>query len=394
MTGQPVRTGLDHLLAGRVDLLRGRRIALLCHPASVDGALAHAVDRIAACGEGRLACLMGPEHGIAGEAQDMIAVPGAPDPRTGLPVFSLYGAEAASLAPPAEAFQGIDLLVVDLQDIGARYYTFAATMGYAMEAAGRAGVQVAVLDRPNPIGGAAVEGGLVQRGWESFVGAWALPVRHGLTVGEYARLLHSRFGIDCELTVVPMSGWRRGMFFEETGLPWVAPSPNMPTVDTAVVYPGACLFEGTNLSEGRGTTRPFEWVGAPWLDPHLLAQLLAVHRLPGVAFRPTRFTPSFHKWAGQSCGGVQIHVLDRTRFRPFLTGIAVLREARRLGGDRFEWRREAYEFVRDRLAIDLLFGTDGTRRLIEGNAPLADIEASWLAEQESFLQERAGILLY
>jgi len=397
-----VRTGLEALLTERLALLAGRRVGVLCHPASVDSRLRHAVDGLAATGV-RLARLFGPEHGVRGEAQDMVGVAGERDARTGIAVISLYGDSVESLAPTAAVLADIDILVVDLQDVGARYYTFIWTMVLCLQAAARAGIPVVVLDRPNPIGGVAIEGGEVLPWAESFVGLASLPVRHGLTIGEVARLVVAglpwggeRFAraLDCELEVVPMSGWRRADHFDATSLPWVLPSPNMPTPETALVYPGLCLVEGTNVSEGRGTTRPFEIIGAPFLDGHRLAERLAADDLPGVRFRSLTFRPTFHKFAGQVCGGVQLHVVDRGAFRPYLTGVAVLRALRALGGEAFRWRTERYEFVADRPAIDLLTGGDAVRKGIEAGLSLDDLRASWQAAESAFAERRRACLLY
>jgi uncharacterized protein YbbC (DUF1343 family) len=397
-----VASGLEILCAERLDLCRGRRVSVLCHPASVDVQLVHVVDRLMAAGV-RPVRLFGPEHGVRGEAQDMVSVEGERDGRTGIAVTSLYGQSLESLLPTREALADTDVLLVDLQDIGSRYYTFIWTMALSMQAAAGAGVAVVVLDRPNPIGGTAVEGGEVQKGYESFVGLASLPVRHGLTIGEVARLVRAgipwggpRFAapLDLDLTVVSMRGWRRHDSFEATGLSWVLPSPNMPTVDTAFVYPGLCLIEGTNVSEGRGTTRPFEIIGAPFIDGFRLAERLAGHQLPGVHFRPLWFRPTFHKFAGQVCGGIQVHVTDRAVFQPYRCGIAILRELREVGGEAFRWRREPYEFVSDRLAIDLLTGSDAIRTGIERDLSLAELEATWSLAQRRFAERRQPHLLY
>jgi uncharacterized protein YbbC (DUF1343 family) len=397
-----VVSGLDVLCADRLDLCRGRRVGVLCHPASVDGQLVHAIERLTAAGV-RPVRLFGPEHGVRGEAQDMVSVQGGRDGRTGIAVTSLYGQSLDSLQPSQEALADIDILLVDLQDIGSRYYTFIWTMALTMQAAARAGVAVVVLDRPNPIGGSAIEGGEVEPACESFVGLASLPVRHGLTIAEVARLVQagipwggSRFALplDLELTVVPMRGWRRSDHFEATGLPWVMPSPNMPTVDTAFVYPGLCLIEGTNVSEGRGTTRPFEIIGAPFVDGPRLAERLAVHGLSGVHFRPLWFRPTFHKFAGQVCGGIQVHVTDRAVFESYRCGVAILRELYAVSGQAFRWRSEPYEFVPDRLAIDLLTGSDAIRTGIERGLALAELEATWLPAQRRFVEQRQPYLLY
>jgi uncharacterized protein YbbC (DUF1343 family) len=297
----------------------------------------------------------------------------------------------------------IDVLLVDLQDIGSRYYTYVWTMALAMQAAAKAGVQVVVLDRPNPLGGVDIEGGDVAPDAESFVGLGSVPVRHGLTIGEIARLVcggipwgGERFAapLDCDLEVVPARGWRRRDTFEATGLPWVMPSPNMPTVDTAFVYPGLCLIEGTNVSEGRGCTRPFEIIGAPFVDGYRLAERLSGYDLPGVRFRPLSFRPTFHKHAGKSCGGIQLHVVDRATFRPYRTGVAILRELWSTSDGAFAWRMEPYEFVSHRPAIDLLTGGDQVRLGIERGRPLEEIFATWLPAERAFDERRRPYLLY
>lgn len=397
-----VQTGLDVLLEDGIGGLRGRRVGVLCHPASVTSRLVHIVDALAAA-QVKLTRLFGPEHGIRGEAQDMIGVEGNRDPRTGIPVTSLYGETFESLVPDAAELADIDVLLIDLQDVGSRYYTFIWTMALCLQSAARAGVAVLVLDRPNPIGGLAMEGGVVLPGTESFVGLGSVPVRHGLTIGEVACLVRAgmpwggeRFKrpLDCDLQIVAMRGWQRGDFFEATGLPWVLPSPNMPTVDTALVYPGLCLLEGTNISEGRGTTRPFEILGAPFVDGDGLADRLSTEGLPGVRFRPLSFRPTFHKFAGQVCGGVQIHVMDRVAFHPYLTGVAILRALRALAGEAFRWRTEKYEFVSDRPAIDLLTGGEAIRRGIDAGASLTDLRSTWQAAEDAFAERRRACLVY
>lgn len=386
-----VRSGLDVLLQRRTALLRGKKVGLLAHQASVDGDLAHAAELLADLRGARLVRLFAPEHGLWGAEQDHAHIRTTKDPVTGRPVVSLYGARRE---PTAAMLAGLDVLVIDLQDIGSRYYTFQWTMALAMRACGRAGVPVVVLDRPNPLGGVLVEGNVPDPAYASFVGLYPLPARPGLTMGEVAAYLNARHALGCRLTVVPMSGWRRAMSWDDTGVTWVAPSPNMPTPDTALVYPGGCLFEGTNLSEGRGTTRPFEWVGAPWLDAHAFAAALERERLDGVTFRPASFIPTFHKWAGRVCGGVQIHVTDAARFKPFLAGIAVVAVARRLGRRRFAWRRPPYEFEHRLLPIDILFGTDAIRRAIESGARLSAIERSWQPGLARWRRAREEILAY
>ena len=384
-------TGLDVLLAERMSRLRGRRVGLVAHQASVSARLEHAAVLLRAARGSRLIRLFAPEHGLWGASQDHAPIGGARDPVTTLPVVSLYGARRE---PTPAMLAGLDAVIVDLQDVGSRYYTFVWTMALVMRACARAGVEVIVLDRPNPLGGDAVEGNMADPAFASFVGLYPLPIRHGLTIGEAARWLAMAHDLRPRLTVVPMRGWRRRMLWEDTGVPWVAPSPNMPTPDTARVYPGGCLFEGTNLSEGRGTTRPFEWVGAPYLDAHAFADALNGARLPGAAFRPARFIPTFHKWAGRLCGGVQIHVTDRDRFKPVATGLAIIAAARRLAPRRFAWRRPPYEFERRKLPIDILLGTDRIRRALQRGRPLGEIEATWRRDVRDWKRRRLPALLY
>lgn len=393
--GTQVRAGLDRLVDGHGLRLKGTRCGLLCHPASVASGLQHAVDVARGAGL-ELCCLFGPEHGLFGEAQDMVGVGSGHERRTGIPIHSLYGQSMESLKPCAEWLDGLDLVIVDVQDVGSRYYTFVWTMLLTIQACAAAGRRVLVLDRPNPLGGTAVEGPSIEEGFTSFVGLHPLPVRHGLTPGEIALLAVAELDLAAgvELEVVKLEGWRREMYFDETGLPWVLPSPNMPTLDTALVYPGCCLLEGTNLSEGRGTTRPFELVGAPWVDGWSLASLLQSYDLPGVVFRPTHFSPTFHKHAGQSCGGVQLHVTDRRTFRPFRTGVALLLAAHRLWPAQFGWRDQPYEFVTNRPAIDLLAGGVWLRQGVERDAPLAELVRDWPAAEQAFLRRRERVLLY
>jgi uncharacterized protein YbbC (DUF1343 family) len=385
-----VRSGLD-VLASRVPaVLRGRRVGLLSHQASVTRALEHAVSVVARLRGPKLVALFAPEHGIASAAQDHARVGFARDAETGLPVWSLYDRR---LEPSPEMLAGLDALVVDLQDVGSRYYTFQWTMALSMRACARARIPVVVLDRPNPLGGQLMEGNIARPGYTSFVGLYPLPTRPGMTIGEVASYLNETHAIGCDLTVVPMAGWRRAMRWEDTGLPWVSPSPNMPTLDTARVYPGGCLIEGTNLSEGRGTTRPFELVGAPYLDGGRLARALAKRRLPGVAFRAVAFQPAFHKYRGEICRGVQLHVIDTRRFKPFATYLALIIEARNQSR-RFRWRRPPYEFEHRRLPIDLLCGGDEIRRAIERGTPLGRIERSWRRGLDGFARARRPFLLY
>ena len=388
-----VRAGLEVLCEDRASLVRGRRVGLLAHQASVDRHLAHAIERLLGAGA-RLERLFAPEHGVAGGHQDMIAVHERRDPVSGLPVVSLYGADEASLAPRPADVEGLDLLVADLVDVGARYYTFFATVVRCLPVLAAAGVPLLVLDRPNPLGGVGIEGGPVEPRFASFVGELDVPNRHGLTLGELVLLAARQRGLEAGLEVVPADGWRREQWWDGTGLPWVGPSPNMPTLDTAVVYPGGCLYEGTNLSEGRGTTRPFELVGAPWLDPRRLAHRLARWSLPGCVFRPVAFVPGFQKHAGQVCGGVQVHVTSRHDFRPVLTGLAVVAAARAQDPGSFRWRDEPYEFVSDRLAFDLLAGGTAWREALEAGADPREIAAGWRSHERAFAARRRDLLLY
>ena len=389
--------GLERWLAGgpaACGLRSGARVALLCHAASIDRRARHAVLRLAEDSSWRLARLFAPEHGLWGHEQDMEAVQAARDPWSGLPVVSLYGRDRDSLRPRAEQLDELDAIVVDLQDVGSRYYTFVYTMAYVMEAALEAGLPVVVLDRPNPIDGRTLEGPVLDPALASFVGRFALPVRHGMTIGELARFFSGEVGIACDLRVVEIEGWDRASEFRSTGLPWVPPSPNMPTPETARVYPGGCLVEGTNLSEGRGTTTPFELVGAPWLDGRELARRMEREQLPGVLFRPASFRPMFQKHAGRPCGGVQVIVTDPATFRPFATYVALVREARALDPEKFAWRTDVYEFESERPAIDYLLGEEGLRERIEQGEPLRDLERGFEAGLAEFAERRRRYLLY
>ncbi|HEX5531726.1 MAG TPA: DUF1343 domain-containing protein [Methylomirabilota bacterium] len=386
-----VRAGLDVLVSRLGSMLAGRRVGLLCHQASVTRDLTHAADAIKRLRKVRLGALFAPEHGLAGAAQDHAHIGAEYDRARRLRVHSLYGKR---LEPTPAMLRDIDVMVVDLQDVGARYYTFAWTTVLTMRACARAGKPVIVLDRPNPLGGERLEGNWPDGRFPSFVGLHPLPIRHGMTIAELAAYHNETQEIGCDLTVVPMAGWRRAMLWEDTELPWVAPSPNMPTPDTARVYPGGCLLEGTNLSEGRGTTRPFEWVGAPYLDGPRLAAALERRGLPGVRFRPAAFEPAFHKWARRTCGGVQVHVTDWDRFRSFGAYLALIIEARRQAPRAFRWKRPPYEFQWKKLPIDLLCGTDAIRLAIERGTPLARLEASWRPALAAFARARRHYLLY
>jgi uncharacterized protein YbbC (DUF1343 family) len=372
--------------------LRGRRVGVVCNPASVDRELRHVADRLWTQSGATLVAIFGPQHGFRSDVQEnMIETVHARDDLRKVPVYSLY---SETREPTAEMLHGIDTLVIDLQDVGTRIYTYIYTMANCLHAARKHGIKAIVCDRPNPIGGAAVEGPMLAAGYESFVGMFQIPMRHGMTIGELARMFNTGFGIGADLEVVSMKGWRREWFFDETGLPWVLPSPNIPTLDTAIVYPGTVLFEGTNVSEGRGTTRPFELVGAPWVEAEPFAAALNGLGLPGVRFRPAPFEPTFHKHAKTACGGCQIHVLDRETFRPVETGVALIEAFRSRAPERFMWRDPPYEYEHTKPPIDILAGSSGLREQIEAGLPAREIAESWHGEVGRFEEKRARYLLY
>jgi uncharacterized protein YbbC (DUF1343 family) len=385
-----VRLGSDLLLASK--RLRGARVGVVCNHASIDRGFAHVVDRLAAADAVTLAVVFGPQHGFRSDVQDnMIETPHQEDGGRRVPIYSLY---SETREPTAQMLRGLDLLVIDLQDIGARIYTYIYTMANCLRACGRHGIPVIVCDRPNPIGGVDVEGALLVPGYESFVGLFPIPMRHGMTIGELARLFNDRFALGADLDVVRMEGWRRPMYADETGLPWVLPSPNMPTLDTAVVYPGTVLFEGTMLSEGRGTTRPFELVGAPGVDAERFAREMNALGLPGTFFRPAVFEPTFQKHAKRTCGGCQIHVTDRTAFKPVLTGVALIQMFRRFDPQNFAWRQPPYEYEHEKLPIDILAGSDVLRRQIESDLAPQAIAGTWRDDEDDFRTLRQPYLLY
>ncbi len=385
----PVTLGSERLLASSA--LEGVGVGIVCNPASVDGQLRHVADRIRSRGA-RLTAIFGPQHGFRSDVQEnMIESGHAQDAVRRVPVYSLY---SETREPTAEMLRGVDLLVVDLQDVGTRIYTYIYTMANCLRAARRHGVKVVVCDRPNPIGGVGVEGPMLHRGFESFVGQFPIPMRHGMTIGEMARLFNEAFEIGAELEVSAMSGWSRTSYADATGVPWVLPSPNLPTLDSALVYPGTVLFEGTNVSEGRGTTRPFELVGAPWVADERFADSLNQLELPGVRFRPAVFEPTFHKHAKIGCGGCQIHVLDRDAFRPVETGVALLAAFRAANPASFEWRPPPYEYEHDKMPIDILAGSSDLRAQIERGMPAREIAESWKATVAEFNRLRDRYLLY
>jgi uncharacterized protein YbbC (DUF1343 family) len=388
-----MHTGLERIFLHRLDLVRGRRVGLIVSPASIDLTYRHAADIFAARPECTLAALFGPQHGIRGETQDnMIEWEGWPrDSRLGVPVYSLYG---KTRKPTPDMLADVDVLVFDVPDVGTRVYTFIYTMALAMEAAKERGVPFVVLDRPNPITGLDIEGPVLDPAFASFVGMYPIPMRHAMTVGELARLFNDIGGIGCDLHVVEMEGWTRAVWLDKTWLPWVMLSPNMPTLDTAIVYPGMVLFEGTQVSEGRGTTRPFEIIGAPYIDPYQLTESLNALNLPGVHFRPTWFQPTFHKFAGQVCGGLQLHVLNRASFRSFRVAVEILKAIHRFHPQQFAWKEPPYEYVYDKNPFDVIVGGDALRRHVENDTPWNAIEAEWEPKLNEFRELRRQYLLY
>jgi len=385
-----VRLGSDILLGS--SRLRGLRVGVLCNHASVDRGFAHILDRVAADDGVTLAAIFGPQHGFRSDVQDnMIETPHGDDSTRRVPVYSLY---SETREPTDDMLRGLDVLVVDLQDIGARIYTYIYTVANCLKACARHRIPVVICDRPNPINGVDVEGETLRHGFESFVGLFPIPMRHGLTMGEIAKLFNEAFGLGADLEVVRMEGWRRDMFADAAGTPWVMPSPNMPTLDSAVVYPGTVLFEGTMLSEGRGTTRPFELVGAPWIDAERFAREMNLLQLPGAIFRPAVFEPTFQKHAKQPCGGCQIHVTDREAFRPVMTGVALIAMFRRFDESRFAWRQPPYEYEKDKLPFDILAGSDTLRQQIEKGMAATAIAESWREDEAAFRKLREQYLLY
>jgi uncharacterized protein YbbC (DUF1343 family) len=386
-----VRVGIDVLLDDRLDLVRGLRVGLITNHTGVSQSRGPAADPVSsidllhAHDQMELLALFGPEHGLRGEAEAGERVASGIDVRTGLPIHSLYG---ETRTPPASALDGIDALLFDIQDIGTRYYTYVWTMALAMRAAEQQGVRFIVLDRPNPIGGAHAHGNVLDPAFATFVGLYPVPMRHGLTAGELARYLNAEHGIGVELDVVPVAGWHRDMWYDDTGLPWIPPSPNMPSLESAAHYPGTCLFEGTNLSVGRGTDRAFQQIGAPWLDHEALARRVTDLALPGVRIEAVTFTPrnpGDQKFAGLAVRGIRLQMTDRDRYDPALTGVALLVEIQRLHPDRLTWRVAHF----DRLA-----GTDRVRKAILAGWTAADITADWPAQLAAFRDRAAPYLLY
>lgn len=383
-----IQLGIDHFFESHVDLVAGKRVGLLACPSSVDGDLRSTVERLHRHPAVNLGALFGPEHGIRGDAQAGSAVASAIDPLTGLPVYSLYG---ETQTPTAEMLGDIDLIIIDLQDAGVRFYTFLATAIYVMRAAKAAGVAVILLDRPAPLNGVRVEGPLLDAAYTSFVGPHPLPIRYGLTLGEVAGLVNDQ-EIGCDLTVIALRNWTRKLWYDETELPFIPSSPNLPTLDAVTLYPGTCLIEGTNLSEGRGTTRPFEYIGAPWINAESLAVALNELLLPGLRFRPVYFVPTFSKYQGELCAGVHIYVTDREIFRPVRALLHVLQLLKRRYPDDFAWRQPWAEGARP--PIDLLWGSDRLRRQLDADEPVDSLIESWQPDLREFERLRAAYLLY
>ena len=403
-----MKLGVDVLFEKQLDLLRGKRVGLITNPTGVNGALVSIIERFRAHPEVDLVALYGPEHGVRGNAQAGEFVDFFHDAHLGLPVYSLYGQALKLPTQPLEnidalmrefdtqhtgktvehtMLRGVDVLVFDLQDVGTRVYTYVATMAYAMRAAAEVGIPFMVLDRPNPIGGVSMEGPILEYPrHSSFIGLYPVPLRHGMTAGELARLFNAKFlERKCELTVVAMEGWRRSDWYDATGLAWVVPSPNMPTLDTATVYPGQVLLEGTNLSEGRGTTKPFEFFGAPWIDGYVLTRELNALGLAGATFRESWFAPTFSKWAGERCGGCQLHVTDREKFRSVTVVLALLAVVRRIYGAKLELHADYF---------DKVMGTSTVREAFERDENYAEIVARWDAGLAEFARVRGEFLLY
>jgi uncharacterized protein YbbC (DUF1343 family) len=389
-----VQIGLECCLEDPLPILREARFGLLMNQASVDRSFRYACDVLAKRFPGRLVALFSPQHGLWCEEQaNMIESPHGHYEPLGVPVYSLY---SETRQPTSAMLQGLDCLVIDLQDVGTRVYTFAWTIQNCLRACAAANLPVVMLDRPNPLGGVVAEGPLLEPGYESFVGGARIPLRHGLTLGELARMVNDERQIGATLEIVPMQGWSRGMHFDDTGRTWVAPSPNMPRVTTALLYPGQVLLEGTNLSEGRGTTLPFEVVGAPFIDPHVLARELRKAQLLGLAVRPIRFVPTFDKWRGQRCGGLALHVVEPAAVRSVAVTLQILATISRFYPQEFAWLPPPYEYEREKMPIDILFGSPRLRRAMLSESTVSDVTITELAylDQRAWWRRVQPYLLY
>lgn len=387
-----VTTGLRQLLDCPPQTIRDKRLGLLCNPASVDTRYRHARDLIHAAFPGQLAALFSPQHGFFAEKQDnMIESSDIVDPVLNIPVFSLYG---QTRVPTPEMMECIDVLLVDLQDVGTRVYTFLATLSYCMEQAARTGRHVVVLDRPNPVSGNRVEGNCLSPDFCSFVGRYPIPMRHGLTIGEYASFINTEFKIGCSLEIIPMKGWRRSMYFTDTGLPWVPPSPNLPTPASAIVYPGQVIWEGTNISEGRGTTLPFEMFGAPFLDTDKITAFSQKEGVLGCVLRPVVYEPTAHKWQGRACRGFHLHVTEPDAYDPYLVSLILLQAIVCHHRDLFEWKSPPYEYEEAKLPFDLITGDDGIRKRLESFESIAAIRKDWSGQTADFISRSRSHHLY
>jgi uncharacterized protein YbbC (DUF1343 family) len=389
--GVALTLGVEKLLEAP-DVLKGSRVGLICNQASVNHRYRHVADLFHEHPDIQLTALFGPQHGIRGDVQDnMIETEHSIDRKTGLPIYSLY---SETRVPTEAMLQDIDVLIFDMQDVGCRIYTFVYTMANCMIAARKYGKRVIVCDRPNPISGNKVEGNVLEPEFASFVGQYSIPTRHGMTPAELAKLFNKHFNINCDLQIISMDGWERSFWLDNTDAPWVLPSPNMPSVDSATVFPGTVHFEGTQVSEGRGTTKPFELIGAPYINPDEYADSLNSIDLKGVYFRSCMFQPTFQKHGGVTCGGAQIHVLDREVFEPVKTGVAMVKMAFDLYRDYFRWKEPPYEYVYDKNPFDVISGTDKIRKAFENDIELDEIVASWQPELKEFLKLREQYLLY
>jgi uncharacterized protein YbbC (DUF1343 family) len=387
-----VKTGLENLFDHPKTGLKSYRLGLLCNPSSVDRQFIHARMLIDSLYPGQLKALYSPQHGFYAEKQDnMIESSDMPDPVLNIPVFSLYG---DTRIPTRKMFDAIDLLIIDLPDVGTRVYTFSTTVSYCLEAAKKYGKKILLLDRPNPIGGNLVEGNILNPEYRSFVGRFPVPMRHGLTMGELALLYNEHFGIGCDLEIIPLKGWRRHMLFKDTGLPWIAPSPNLPTPDSALVYPGQVIWEGTNISEGRGTTQPFELFGAPFINSKKIIEFLGHDKIPGAILREAAFEPTANKWKGEICKGFQIHVTDHESYRPYQTSLRLLQAVLLTHKEKFEWKSPPYEYEFKKRPIDLILGDKSIRQCLESGIKLDELEKEWGENLGRFLTTRQKVLLY
>jgi uncharacterized protein YbbC (DUF1343 family) len=386
-----VKTGLDFLCDNPPEYLKGRRLGLLGNPASITSQFVHAKDVITRLFPGQLSALFSPQHGFFAEKQDnMIESGHFRDPDLNIPVFSLY---SETRIPTPDMFDIIDTLVIDIQDVGTRVYTFIYTISYCLETAAALGKAVIILDRPNPVGGLQVEGNILEQAYSSFVGRYPIPMRHGMTVGEIAAFFNTAQDINCDLTVIPMQGWTRDMYWQDTGLVWIPPSPNLPTPLSTMVYPGQVILEGTNLSEGRGTTLPFEQFGAPFMDVHTVKQRVQ-NRLKGIVLRPLCFQPTSGKWQDQMCNGFHIHVTDRKKFKPYLYSLILLQEIIRAHPNEFAFKAPPYEYEFERLPMDLILGSRNLRKNLEEMNDLLELEKTWQIPLQAFKKASQPFYIY